>query len=145
LPTEAEWEYACRAGTRTAYSFGHAASQLGDYAWYRDNSGRKTHPVGQKKPNPWGLYDMHGNVFETCQDWFGAYDSSAAVNPAGPSRGSYRVRRGGSSLNNARFCQSGDRSGRSPRFRYHSIGFRLAQGPLSKAKQGGSGAVRNSR
>jgi len=96
LPTEAEWEYACRAGSRQAYSFGPDARELSKYGWYVDNSGGKTHPVGQKKPNSWGLFDMHGNAREWCQDWYGNYTSGMAVDPAGPPRGSIRVIRGGS-------------------------------------------------
>ena len=95
LPTESEWEYACRAGTQQAYSFGPDARELSKYEWYVDNSGGKTRPVGQKKPNPWGLFDMHGNVREWCQDWFGKYAAGPAVDPAGPLRGSVRVIRGG--------------------------------------------------
>ncbi len=88
LPTEAEWEYACRSGTTTAYSFGDDASRLGDYGWFKGNSDSKPHPVGEKKPNAWGLYDMNGNVYEWCQDRYGAYPSGSATDPTGVSSGS---------------------------------------------------------
>ena len=93
LPTEAEWEYACRAGSETKYCFGDSAKQLGEYAWYRDSSGGdKPHPVGQRKPNAWGLYDMHGNVWEWCQDWYGVgyYANSPTNDPIGPTAGTFR-------------------------------------------------------
>jgi formylglycine-generating enzyme required for sulfatase activity len=113
LPTEAEWEYAARAGTTTAYSFGDDPDRLGDYAWFRDNSDGKTHPVGQKAPNPWQLYDMHGNVWEWVQDLGAPYAAGAAVDPAGPSWnwGSLsRVYRGGSWWGTAMYCRSADRT-----------------------------------
>ncbi len=97
LPTEAQWEYACRAGTVTRWNDGNDPKRLGEYAWFRGNSERRTHPVGQKIPNAWELYDMYGNVREWCQDWYGStyYQESPVVDPLGPSVGSYRVLRGG--------------------------------------------------
>ena len=97
LPTEAEWEYACRAGSTTRYSFGASAEGLGDYTWWATNSNAMTHPVGEKKPNTWGLHDMHGNVDEWCADWYGSdyYGQSSPDDPTGPSSGASRVLRGG--------------------------------------------------
>jgi formylglycine-generating enzyme required for sulfatase activity len=95
LPTEAQWEYACRAGSTTAYCFGDAENQLGDYAWYDANSDSTTHPVGTKKANVWGIYDMHGNVWEWCSDWYGDYNGDT-TDLLGASSGSLRVLRGGS-------------------------------------------------
>jgi formylglycine-generating enzyme required for sulfatase activity len=125
LPTEAEWEYACRAGTQTEYSYGDSASELGDYAWYRENSGNTTHPVGQKKPNPWGLYDMHGNVSEWCQDWHGDYPSGSVTDPTGAAVGSDRVYRGGRLFIFAGDCRSANRAWDSPDYRSNDLGFRV--------------------
>jgi formylglycine-generating enzyme required for sulfatase activity len=116
LPTEAEWEYACRAGTGGDYSFGTEARQLGDFGWYADNAAKKTHPVGTKKPNPWGLYDMHGNVAEWCQDAYdkGYYKDSPEKNPRGPADAAkYKdyVLRGGSWKSNAEELRSSYRQG----------------------------------
>jgi formylglycine-generating enzyme required for sulfatase activity len=124
LPTEAEWEYAARAGTTTAYSFGDDASQLGKYAWYKDNSRDRTHPVGQLKPNPWGLYDIHGNVMEWVQDWYGFYTSGPVTDPRGPPSGTHRMRRGGAWNNEAPICRSANRYS-VPGFRDDFLGFRL--------------------
>jgi formylglycine-generating enzyme required for sulfatase activity len=132
LPTEAEWEYAARAGTTSAYSFGDDAGSLGQYAWYADNSGKKTHPVGQKQSNAWGLYDMHGNVWEWVQDWHGEnyYSSSPSTDPKGPSSGSGRVTRGGCWINDAGGCRSASRNSYWPGGRSGEYyGFRLALSP----------------
>jgi len=125
LPTEAEWEYACRAGTATAFSFGDADSTLGDYAWYTSNSGSTTHPVGQKKPNAWGLYDMHGNVWEWCADWYGDYPKGAVTDPQGPASGTARVLRGGSWGSAPATCRSAHRFYLTPAYRYYYCGFRV--------------------
>jgi formylglycine-generating enzyme required for sulfatase activity len=125
LPTEAEWEYAARAGTTGRWSFGNEVSQLGRYAWYDENAAGQTHPVGQLQPNPWGLYDIHGNVWEWVQDWYGKYASGTAIDPAGPSSGSDRVYRGGSWRYSARFCRSAFRYYDAPGFRLDNVGFRL--------------------
>jgi len=129
LPTEAEWEYACRAGTKTAYSFGDDASDLGDYAWYYENSGNKTDPVGGKQPNAWGLHDMHGNVWEWCQDWYRDYPSGAVTDPAGPADGWYRVNRGGGWRDGAEYCRSAYRNGPDPSDRFSDFGFRVSLSP----------------
>jgi len=128
LPTEAEWEYACRAGTTTTYSFGDSASDLGEYAWYRDEN--STHPVGQKKPNAWGLYDMHGNVFEWCQDWHGDYPSGSVTDPTGAAVGSDRVCRGGSWSDSSDSCRSGNRRRHTPDYRYDYPGFRVLRSSI---------------
>jgi formylglycine-generating enzyme required for sulfatase activity len=126
LPTEAEWEYACRAGSKTAYSFGADSRSLGDYAWFGGNSGQQTHPVGEKKANAWGLYDMHGNVWEWCSDWYGVYPKGSVSDPSGPSEGSGRVLRGGSWYLGAADCRSAFRIRRGPSLRLNDGGFRVA-------------------
>jgi formylglycine-generating enzyme required for sulfatase activity len=121
LPTEAEWEYAARAGTIGSYAGG-----LDAMAWYDENSGGRTHPVAKKQANAWGLYDMHGNVWEWTADWYASsYSSGAVTDPTAPSTGSYRVARGGSWDYVARSCRSAARSVISPGGRYSSLGFRL--------------------
>ena len=154
LPTEAEWEYACRAGSKTAYSFGANSKSLGNYAWFADNSGSKKldssdlsnrsknnpreyldtvlsagclpHPVGEKNPNAWGLYDMHGNVLEWCSDFYSAYPEGAVSDPIGPKEGLNRMMRGGSWTSDAQNCRSAYRQGNAPDEYYANIGFRVA-------------------
>ncbi len=134
LPTEAEWEYACRANTTTAYNFGNETSQLGGSAWFYGNSDGKTHSVGAKRPNAWGLYDMHGNVWEWCEDWYGAeyYAKSPPEDPTGPATGSDRVFRGGSWSVSAANCRAANRSGYVPGYRNSRLGFRVAAVPSGR-------------
>jgi len=132
LPTEAEWEYACRAGTTTKFSFGDDDSALGDYAWYAENSAKKTHPVGSKLPNAWGLYDVHGSVWEWCQDWSDAYPGGAVTDPTGPASGSSRAYRGGGWDDFAEICGSVTRLGIPPSYRLDSRGFRVSLSPSDK-------------
>lgn len=126
LPTEAEWEYACRAGTTNLFHFGDSAESAGDYAWTWENSEAATHPVAQKKPNPWGLYDMHGNVWEWCQDWFENYPPGDLTDPIGPAQGKTKVFRGGGWNNEARFARCSTRFTMAPASGIHFVGFRVA-------------------
>jgi len=132
LPTEAEWEYACRAGTTTRYSFGDDASRLSEYAWYRDNSS-ETAPVGLLKPNPWGFHDMHGNVREWCLDFADHYSSGPETDPTGPSpeefRGTERILRGGSYDSHDCSCTSSYRSESADFKRQPWYGFRVLRLP----------------
>jgi formylglycine-generating enzyme required for sulfatase activity len=137
LPTEAESEYACRAGTTTAWYCGDDEGALQEYAWFNVNSGLKPHPVGQKSPNAWGLRDMHGNVWEWCQDWFGDrdYATSPRDDPTGASGGSHRVYRGGGWRDGASCCRASYRDRGGPGFRHEELGFRLARPVSSSASQ----------
>ena len=125
LPTEAEWEYACRAGTTTPFSFGNRLHQTDYFLWYDVNSYNKTHTVGQKDPNPWGLYDMHGNVWEWCQDWIAKYPSEDVTDPSGSSSGPLAVLRGGSWSQSLWNCRSAYRLESSIESKDGGRGFRL--------------------
>jgi formylglycine-generating enzyme required for sulfatase activity len=127
LPTEAEWEFACRAGTGTLYNYGDEEELILQYAWCLPNSSNHTHPVGEKKPNGWGLYDTHGNVWEWCQDWYSSdyYQYSPNVNPPGPTKGTSRVLRGGSWYSLPNYCRSAGRSNHQPDLRDPLVGFRV--------------------
>ncbi len=123
LPTEAQWEYACRAGTTGPFA---GSGNLDSMGWYSSNSGTTTHPVAQKQANAWGLYDMHGNVWEWCRDWYGNYPGRSVTDPIGPSSGSLRVYRGGGWASIAQRCRSAYRYGGGPGLRLDYVGFRLA-------------------
>ena len=129
LPTEAQWEYACRAGTTTTYFWGNTSGDpdttTESYAWYLSNSSNTTHGVGQKLPNPWGLYDIVGDVSQWCWDWYGTYPSTAQTNPTGPSSGTYRVLRGGDFESYSDNLASAHRSDNDPDFEYGAVGFRV--------------------
>ena len=129
LPTEAEWEYACRAESDTKYFFGKDTSEIVHYAWTEENSDGRTHGVKQKKPNDWGLYDVYGNVYELCQDWSGEYKGYDQKDPAGPSSGTLKVMRGGCWCNAGKFMESGHRNENYPGIngRSDGVGFRLVK------------------
>jgi len=138
LPTEAEWEYAARAGQPCTYA---GSNKLKEVGWYTHNSHGETKPVGLKKPNAWGLYDMSGNIYEWCQDWFKAgyykdcFRKGTVEDPHGPDSGPYRVFRGGGFVNTARFCRVSNRFDNLPPFRYPYVGFRLVLAPVSVDRQ----------
>jgi formylglycine-generating enzyme required for sulfatase activity len=126
LPTEAEWEYAARAGTSGDYG---GSGRLGDMGWYDENSGGRTQPVGRKQPNAWGLYDMHGNVWEWVDGWYGRYDGRPQTNPSGRASGTSRLQRGGSWIGDAKNARSANRSSTAPEIRVANGGFRMARVP----------------
>jgi formylglycine-generating enzyme required for sulfatase activity len=129
LPTEAEWEYACRAGSRTRYSFGNDAHELKRHAWFGEAYGKGTHPVAGKLANAWGLFDMHGNVGEWCWDWYDRsyYNSSPQTDPIGPEKGVRRVYRGGGFDHPVDRLHSADRAAKAPTIRHGGLGFRVAR------------------
>ena len=129
LPTEAEWEYAARGGSESGGYKYSGSNSINDVAWYYDNSDYKTHSVGTKSPNELGIYDMSGNVYEWCQDWYGSYSSGLQTNPQGPSSGSDRVLRGGCWNNYARYCRVSYRYYNYPFYRFNFYGLRLALVP----------------
>lgn len=149
LPTEAEWEYACRAGTTTRWSFGDDVAELPEYAWFQKNSDKITHTVGQKRPNPWGLYDIHGNAVEWCRDWFNesyyrdSLTGSALVDPIGPATGLEHVVRGGDRLSPPDMCRSAFRCGR-PAEGNGGIGFRVVC-EIVRPNQADTSAAENHR
>ena len=130
LPTEAEWEFAARGGNYSRHYKYSGSNYISDVAWCGDNSGNRTHPVGTKQANELGLYDMSGNVWEWCSDWYGSYSSYSQSNPTGPNSGSFRVYRGGSWYSHARFCRSSDRDDITPGYSDDNLGLRLVLSQL---------------
>ena len=129
LPTEAEWEYACRAGSTNLFHFGDDASVAEQYAWTAENCEAATHPVGLKQPNAWGLYDTHGNVWEWCQDWFEPYPAKPVTDPAGPATSKYKVFKGGGWNQDAEYARASSRFMMSPLNGIHFVGFRVVLAP----------------
>lgn len=137
LPTEAEWEYACRAGTETRYYWGDdpELKHIGSHAFFKENAGGETHPVGQKQPNGWGLYDMNGNVWEWCADWMAPYDVTATADPQGPESGEQKVCRGGCWAYDAMRCRSAERN-EAPADSVHvNLGMRVVGIPVAPAAE----------
>ena len=130
LPTEAEWEFAARGGNYSRHYKYSGSNYIGDVAWYDDNSVNRTHPVGTKQPNELGLYDMSGNVYEWCSDWYGSYSSYSQSDPTGPNSGSDRVARGGSCCSYARGCRSSRRDNGTPGGSFNDLGLRLVLSQL---------------
>ncbi|MBM3822241.1 MAG: formylglycine-generating enzyme family protein [Verrucomicrobia bacterium] len=129
LPTEAEWEYACRAGTTNLFSFGDDQAAAESFAWTAENSKETTHPVGQKKPNPWGLHDMHGNVWEWTADWYGPHPAQPVTDPVGAATNKFKIFKGGGWNQDAEYARSANRFGMAPHTGIHFVGFRVVLGP----------------
>lgn len=127
LPTEAEWEYACRAGTTTEFFFGEDKEKLNNYGYFNGNSDNIIRDVGKLKPNPWGLYDMYGNAWEWCNDWYGNYRKTDTNNPKGPQTGDTKVMRGGCWDSSAPFCRSANRANENPKREDNFMGIRLVK------------------
>ena len=132
LPTEAEWEYACRAGSTSAYSYGDSTEPLADHGWFAGNAEDRSQPVGTRKPNAWGLYDMHGNVWEWCADWYAPYNAADVDSPRGPDQGTLRVLRGGGWYDEATECRAADRRWSDPTVGSDCDGFRVVLVPAER-------------
>lgn len=130
LPTEAEWEYACRAGSTNRFSFGDDTSVADQFAWTAENSEATTHPIGLKRPNAWGLYDMHGNVCEWCSDWFEPYPAAPLTDPVGPASSKYKLFKGGGWNQDSKYASSSSRFMMQISTGIHFVGFRVALGPV---------------